>query len=173
MMTRVRVLMAASALVATLSSGCATTGETAEPAAQAISRATSHDQRRVIVALLDSIDRAWNAGDATGFASHWTNNGVVISPQGRRTEGRNSILKEQAAAFSGFMKGTVHKLTATDIEWSAPHIAVVDGDATISNLKGNDGTTYPPLSAKFTCTCVYEHGKWLVSHMVSYIFMSS
>ncbi|MFD0684706.1 SgcJ/EcaC family oxidoreductase [Actinomadura fibrosa] len=156
-----------------LLSGCAATGRTAEPVAQDAGRVPAHDQRRAVTALLRSIDEAWNAGDAAAFASHWTRDGVVVSPQGRRTEGRRSIRTEQEAAFSGPMKGTTHKLDAAHAEWPARDVAVVDGDATISGLKGSDGTTYPPLSAKFTCVCVYQGGRWLVSHMVSYTFMSS
>ncbi|WP_329255960.1 SgcJ/EcaC family oxidoreductase [Actinoallomurus sp. NBC_01490] len=176
-MARVRAALVAGTLMAALLSGCGAARETAGTAAKADDRvppaSVPRERGRAITALLGSVDRAWNAGNAKAFASNWTNDGVVISPQGRRTEGRDDIRKEQASAFAGAMKGTTHKLAATEIQWSSSDVAVVDGDAVISGLKGDDGTTYPPLSARFTCVCVNQHGRWLVSHMVSYTFMNS
>ncbi|WP_021594558.1 SgcJ/EcaC family oxidoreductase [Actinomadura welshii] len=176
-MTRIHAMVAAAVMTAALATGCAAADEQAVTVAKTDGSSrpapASRDQTRAITALLKSIDRSWNIGDAAAFAAHWTSDGTVISPQGRRTEGRSKIREEQAAAFAGPMKGTTHELTATNIRWTARDHAVVDGDAVVSNLRGSDGTVYPPLSAKFTCVCINKHGRWMVTHMVSYTFIDS
>lgn len=158
-------IMLTTVLTTLLAAGCTASSGTADPAAHRRSRAA-------ITALLSSIDTAWNSGDAAAFASHWTTNGSVTSPQGATTEGRGNIQHEQAAGFAGPMKGTSHKLSASRISWPTTDVAVVDGTAVISNLSAPDGSTYPPLSATFTCVCVHHGGTWLVSRMVSYTFMT-
>jgi len=124
-----------------------------------------------ITRLLARVDAAWNAGDAAEFAAQWTTDGTVISPQGQRTDGRDRIEREQAAGLAGPMKGTTHTLTAAEIRRPTDNTAVVDGEAVIANLSIN-GTTYPPLSANFTATCVECDGIWRIAHLVSYAFLS-
>ncbi|MCP9979981.1 YybH family protein [Actinomadura madurae] len=103
-MTRIHAIMVAAVMTAALATGCAAADEQAVTVAKTdrSSRPAlpSRDQTRAITALLKSIDRSWNTGDAAAFASHWTSDGTVISPQGRRTEGRSKIREEQAAAFA-------------------------------------------------------------------------
>lgn len=125
-----------------------------------------------ILRLLASVDAVWNAGDAAAFAAHWTTDGTVISPQGRRAEGREQIEREQAYGFAGPMKGTTHTLSPAAIRQPTSGVAVVDGEAVIADLRMPDGTTYPPLSANFTAVCVERDGTWLIAHMVSYTFMT-
>jgi uncharacterized protein (TIGR02246 family) len=170
-------LVVTTALIALLAAGCTANAGTAnggraDLVAPRPSSAAPRQPNAAITALLSSIDRAWNSGDAAAFASHWTTNGSVTSPQGTTTEGRDNIQREQAAGFAGPMKGTTHQLHASTIAWPTTDVAVVDGTAVISNLSAPDGSTYPPLSATFTCVCVRHGGTWLVSRMVSYTFMT-
>jgi hypothetical protein len=81
------------------------------------------------------------------------------------------ILIAVATVFSSSMKATRHKLTVDKIYWLNPDTAVADGDAEISNLKGADGATMPPLRAKFTSVGVNQDGTWLVSHLRSYVYL--
>jgi hypothetical protein len=50
--------------------------------------------------------------------------------------------------------------------------AVVDGEAEITDIRSPDGTAYPPLTARFTSIVVRAHGRWLVAHMRSYVYVT-
>ncbi|WP_255949602.1 YybH family protein [Streptomyces odontomachi] len=127
--------------------------------------------RAAVRELHAEIDAAWNSGNAKEFAAHWTKDGTVTSPLGQLSQGRSHIQKDEAAGFAGPMKGTRHKLAVSKIYWVGAQTAVVDGDAEISGLKGTDGKTMAPLKAKFTSVCIEQNGKWLVSHLRSYVFL--
>lgn len=124
-----------------------------------------------ITHLYASLDAAWNAGNAHAFAAYWTKDGVLISPMGQTSVGRARIAHDIAAELV-YLKGTHHKLTIARISWPTPAVAVVDGEAVISNMMGQNGATLAPLTARFTSVCVEQPGhRWLVSYLVSYRFL--
>jgi uncharacterized protein (TIGR02246 family) len=128
--------------------------------------------RQAIVQLHADIDAAWNREDAKAFAALWTPDGTVVSPLGQLSVGRGNIQRDEAAGFAGPMKGTRHKLTVQQIYAVTGTTAVVDGEAEISGMRGLDGTAYPPLTARFTSIVVRVHGRWLVAHMRSYVYVT-
>jgi uncharacterized protein (TIGR02246 family) len=129
-------------------------------------------EKAAIVALHADIDTAWNSADAAAFAALWTPDGTVVSPLGQLSAGRENIRADQAAGFAGPMRGTHHKLTIHQIYPVDGTTAVVDGEAEVSDLRGPDGTAYPPLTAQFTGIVVHRQGRWRVAHMRSYVYVT-
>jgi uncharacterized protein (TIGR02246 family) len=104
--------------------------DTTRPAGVPSSAAVDESQRqKALVQLHQAVDTAWNAGVADAFAARWVDDGTVVSPLGQASVGRAAIRADEAAAFTGPMKGTRHKLTVSRMYWPEPNIAVVDGDA--------------------------------------------
>jgi uncharacterized protein (TIGR02246 family) len=114
-----------------------------------------------------------NRGDAKAFAALWTSQGTVVSPLGQLSTGRENIHRDEAAGFAGPMKGTHHKLSVHQIYPVTSTTAVVDGQAEISDMHRPDGSVYPPLTAQFTSVVVHTHGRWLVAHRRSYIYVTA
>lgn len=124
--------------------------------------------RRVTAA----IDDAWNRGDAATFASHWTLDGIVVSPMGEVTVGRGAIQQDMANQFAGPMRGTYHRLIVTRMHWPKVDVAVVDGLAEVGMTPGPDGHAMPPWTANFTAVFAGgASGEWLLADMRSYTFI--
>jgi uncharacterized protein (TIGR02246 family) len=133
--------------------------------------ANAHGKDEIAIERLHAaIDAAWNEGNARTFAGYWTGNGILISPMGQASRGRAQIAKDIATELV-YLTGSTHKLTIAGISWPAPDVAVVDGEATISNAKDRSGAPLPPLTANFTSVCVKQKGTWFISYLVSYSFL--
>src|ERR1700745_1274308 len=57
-----------------------------------------------LLAIFDAMSRAWDAGDATGFADFYTDDATVVGP-GIYLRGRDHIRQSMAGAFGGPVKG--------------------------------------------------------------------
>ena len=102
---------------------------------------------------------AWGRDDAKSMASHWTVDGDLISPLGRRANGRAEVEKllsdEHATVFKGthitFSEGTIH--------FVKPDVAVFTTDYEVPGAHGPNGNE---MTAKgiVTSVMVKKNGKW-------------
>jgi hypothetical protein len=92
---------------------------------------------------------------------------------GVRTAGRAQIARDIAETLR-HLPGSRRKLDIATIHGARPNVAVADGEAIISNLKDpTTGAALPPLTSTFTSVSVHEHGRWLISYLVSSTFGQS
>lgn len=96
---------------------------------------------------------AFNRGDATAVAEHWSEDGEWVSPAGDRVKGRDAITEEMNAYFAE--GGSPHiEISDATIRFLAPTVAVEEGTATVTR-QGElpSQSTYIALHTK-------RDGKW-------------
>jgi uncharacterized protein (TIGR02246 family) len=119
--------------------------------------------------LAHAVDTAYNNGDPITMASYWTEDGLNVNPFGDRFEGRPNIEADLRQALHGFMKGTTHQLSISDITHLNEHTAAADGIATITGLYG-DATE--ALTSQFSMICTRgADGRWQIAQMRAYRFL--
>ena len=62
------------------------------------------------MALVEAIERAWNAGDVKTYARLYAHDAAYLTRAGVLWTGRKAIERGHAAAFRGELKGTVLKI---------------------------------------------------------------
>jgi len=97
---------------------------------------------------IDSYVAAFNQGDAEVVASHWSEKGEWITPDGERVSGRNAI---HAAMESYFKEGKGAKIEVIEpnVRFLAPTVAVEEGHAHVSRAgEAVSVTTYIAVHVK-------------------------
>jgi uncharacterized protein (TIGR02246 family) len=74
---------------------------------------------------------AFNNGDATAVASHWSDDGRYVAPTGDSFKGRKEI-EEAFKAFFARNKGLQIKVSSSSIRFPSPNRAVETGKATVT-----------------------------------------
>ncbi len=92
----------------------------------------TEDEAAIRAAIL-SYSEAFNRGDAAAVAEHWSDEGEWISPAGNRMKGRDTILAELEAYFSGGESPHI-EIIDPSIRFLAPTVAVEEGQATVTRL---------------------------------------
>ena len=106
--------------------------------------------------LLRDLTDAWNRGDATAFASVFTEDADYISWLGTRDRGRAAIEATHRFLFAGPLKGV--KMTGgdgtvpLDIRYLAPDVAIVIADG--------GKPEHAPVASIVTLTAVRANGEW-------------
>ena len=91
---------------------------------------------------------AFGRGDAAAVASHWSEQGVYVSPAGQRLQGRQAIEREFAAYFAE-TTGQRIALGNLSIRFLAPNVAVEEGRARVSRAgEPPEETTYIAIHTK-------------------------
>ena len=80
--------------------------------------------RRGIVALVEAIERAWNAGDVKAYARLYAHDAAYLTRAGILWRGRKAIEGGHAAAFRGELKGSVLKIRIRQLRFLTPRTAV-------------------------------------------------
>jgi uncharacterized protein (TIGR02246 family) len=80
--------------------------------------------RRGIVALVEAIERAWNAGDVKSYAGLYAQDAVYLTRAGILWRGRKAIEGGHAAAFRVELKGSALKIRIRRLRFLAPRTAV-------------------------------------------------
>jgi len=125
--------------------------------------------RESLTRLAQAVDAAYNDADAAKMADCWTENGLNVNPFGDRFEGRASIEADLREALNGFMKGTQHELTITDVACLDDQTASADGIATITGISGDPSEA---LTSDFSMVCSRDGDRgWRVAQMRAYRFI--
>jgi uncharacterized protein (TIGR02246 family) len=80
--------------------------------------------RRGIVALVEAIERAWNAGDVKSYARLYAQDAAYLTRAGILWTGRKAIERGHAAAFRGELKGSALKIRIRRLRFLTPRTAV-------------------------------------------------
>ena len=119
--------------------------------------------------LAQAVDTAYNDGDAVTMASYWTEDGLNVNPFGDRFEGRPNIEADLREALQGFMKGTTHELSISEITHVNEQTAAADGIARITGLYGD---AMEALTSQFSMICTQNaDGRWQIAQMRAYRFL--
>jgi uncharacterized protein (TIGR02246 family) len=113
-----------------------------------------------------SVEKAaasWNAGDATGLARIWAEDGDLIDVAANQTKGRAAIEKRFADALGGPFKGSLMALHVDSVRFLNSGVAVIDGHFEISGGHRADGSELFAEKGLFTDVVVKKYGKWAVA----------
>jgi uncharacterized protein (TIGR02246 family) len=119
-------------------------------------------EQRAVLAVLDDLTEAWNAGDAAAFAANFTEDADYITFFGANTPGREAIESTHHALFTGPLKGS--RLTGAGeppkIRFPRPDvaIAVLGGGSTVAG-----DTPDPTRASTVTYVLVRDDGRWRVT----------
>ena len=116
---------------------------------------TSDDEAGVRKAIVSYVD-AFNKGDATAVAAHWSETGEWIDPEGTPIQGRDAILAEMKTYFAGDKKPQI-KLLDLSVRFLAPSVAVEQGVALVT--RPDEAMS----ESSYFAIHVRENGKWQLS----------
>ena len=112
----------------------------------------SQDQIAIRKAI-DSFVEAYNRGDASAAASHWSRNGLYVTPTGEQAKGPDKI-RSALEKFFAENKGIQVKTALFDIQLQSANRAIAKGFA-VFHRPGKEKE-----EILFTATNVKEKGTW-------------
>jgi uncharacterized protein (TIGR02246 family) len=116
------------------------------------------EDEKAIKLLLETFNKAFNAGDATAAAATYTETAIVVDDHGERTEGRAAIQAQYAASFAD-APGTKISIQVDALRFLGPDTAIEVGRSTITP----PSEIGPPESTRFTAVYIKQDNKWLQS----------
>jgi uncharacterized protein (TIGR02246 family) len=87
--------------------------------------------------IQDALNAAWAAKSAVGYAAPFAEDANIISPVGTILAGRPAIVARHAILFGGPLINSTQAVTFHRVQMLTGTIAIVDGEAFLTNL----GTT--------------------------------
>lgn len=139
---------------------------TAKPAAKTVSKApaapaTDPDAKAAEETAVrqtgETFARAYNEGDASAVAAHFTADAEYVDEQGNVLQGRQAI-EESLAAFFTENPGSQLEVTISSIRLVSPGVAIEDGTTTVTRPAGG-----PSDYSRYTAVHVKTNGKWLTA----------
>jgi len=129
--------------------------ESSEQLTPASEKQASDD--KAIRATGESFTRAYNQGDATAVAAHFTVDADYVGEEGRVLRGRKAIEEDFAELFSDGPKLKI-KVNIESLRFVAPNVAIEDGATDVFPAPPG-----PPADRRYTAVHVKQDGKWLVA----------
>lgn len=128
------------------------------PAGVAETKAQARDEAAIRKVFADFAE-AWGRDDAKSMASHWTVDGDLINPPGRRANGRAEVEKLFADEHATVFKGTHITFSEGTIHFVKPDVAVFTTEYEVPGAHGPNGNE---MTSKGTVTSVMvkKNGKW-------------
>ncbi len=124
------------------------------------------DVRAAIEAVIADETAAWNRGDATGFATHTTDDVVFTNVVGMFTLGRGPFTRQCARIFAGRYRGSHLVQTVEHIRFVRPDVAIVNtmfavtGYASLPpGASSDDGV----LRTRAEQVMTFDEGRWQVA----------
>ena len=97
---------------------------------QTTSTPTETDHAGVLAAL-DRIRAAWDAGDANAFATEFTEHASYVIFAGSHDLGRDAIRRTHVPVFEKWKRGSRMSMQVLDLRFVAPDVAIVVTDGGI------------------------------------------
>lgn len=111
-------------------------------------------------------DAAWNRSDAKALAAPLAEDAVVVNPRGQVAVGRADFEAIMAKMLAGPFAGSTHHSTVRRVRFISADVAIVDGEARVTDIKGADTS----VEHAFTDIFVRRGGRWLISDVRAYVF---
>jgi len=117
--------------------------------------------------LLDELVVAWNRADANAFGARYRSDATFTNVNGGFYVGRDEFILRHEEIFRGVFKGTTLALTARELRFVRPEVAIVDIDVGVfgcaarptSIQVGADGALHTCLLMVLT----RDLGKWCIA----------
>jgi uncharacterized protein (TIGR02246 family) len=123
------------------------------PMAMAKGPAGQANDEAAVRAAVAAYVAAYNRGDAKAVAAFWSDNGLWISPDGQRVQGRAAIEKELAAMFTEG-KGLHIEVLDSSIRFLTADVAVEEGKVRVT--KPGEA----PTESTYIALQVKQAGQW-------------
>lgn len=126
-------------------------------------------ERLAIFELGKALQRAWNRGDAAGYASLFTGDADFVAWTGAYGRGRRAIEDAHRRLFDGPLAGSRMVLVDDDAESVPPEsLRFIRPDAAIMVISGvvtlaGQGATGPDHQAVQTFVLIKDGDRWLVT----------
>ncbi len=115
------------------------------------------DEQQAFEGRAKSLIAAFNAGDAKGVASFFTEDGDYMDEGGRRVQGRLAIEEYFGKLFAA-SKGAELRIHRTGLRLVRPDLAI--GDGVMEVLPPGGG---PSTSARYTAVQIKQDGQWYIA----------
>ncbi|HET8780708.1 MAG TPA: SgcJ/EcaC family oxidoreductase [Agromyces sp.] len=116
---------------ATAATTAASSANSTVIAASAAPFAGSDADRAGVLAALDRIRAAWDAGDASDYAAEFTDDASYVIFAGMHDLGRDAIRRTHVPVFDKWQRGSRMSMRVLDLRFIAPDVAVVVTDGGI------------------------------------------
>lgn len=130
---------------------------------------TQIKEKTAILALEKAYDDAWNQGEARKVASFFIPDAIIINPHGEVAEGKKEFENLLTQLFNSRFKDSTHKSNILRIHFPKENVAVVDGEATVTEIIELGEKT--KTIVRFTDIMVKENGKWLIADTRAYTYL--
>ena len=119
----------------------------------------AEDEAAIQAVLVESY-KAWDAGDADGMVTNYTEDATAIMT-GSRRDSRDEVRENMALAFGGPLKGTSTYNKQLSLRFVGRDAAIVVSESGILFA----GATEVPDTGKVNATWVFEKrdGQWLIA----------
>ncbi len=87
--------------------------------------AASETDRAGVLAALDRLRGAWDAGDPTAYAGEFTEDASYVIFAGMHDLGRDAIRRSHVPVFEKWQRGTRMSMRVLDLRFPTPGVAVV------------------------------------------------
>jgi uncharacterized protein (TIGR02246 family) len=119
-----------------------------------------------VLATLDRITAAWNAGDATAFGAEFTPDATYVTFDGQVLVGRDAVVDVHRWLFDGPLKGSTMGATSTgddapDVRFLRPDVAHVLVAGAVR--PADQAETAPDRDSVPSFVLVDDGGGWLVT----------
>jgi uncharacterized protein (TIGR02246 family) len=149
----VTVPLTAALMMAACGTSGTDDGSTAPPSAAGPSTPTVADEAAVR-RLLDQINRAWERGDATAYASFHTPDADLIDFRGVHAVGRQAIVDLLQPAFDTVLKNTRVEARIVDLRFLSTDVAIFHTEGKITPV-GDDSLQ--------TFVATKQAGQWQIA----------
>jgi uncharacterized protein (TIGR02246 family) len=117
--------------------------------------------------LLDALEAAWARGDAQAFGARYRDDGTFTNVFGTLHVGRDEFVRRHADVFTGFLKDTRITMTARQLRFVRPDVAVADVDLAYTGFRtlpagvklATDGLVHSSL----LMVLVKDGGEWRIA----------
>jgi uncharacterized protein (TIGR02246 family) len=116
------------------------------------------DSEKQVLAVLDGVVEAWNAGDATAYGRLFTEDATYVTFFGLTMPGRKAIEEGHRMLFEGPLKGS--KLAGggkPEVRFARPDVALV----LTGGGRSLDGESGPASTVSYVL--VEENSEWLIT----------
>jgi len=134
----------------------------AQPAASQPKFTASTPEEKAVMAAIGVFSKTYSAGDHATLASYFTDDAVIVDPEGNETRGKAAIGEMYGASFQE-NPGLKLESEVAEVRFITPDVARVEGQTRLSSA-GGDATEF----TRFSSLLVRKDGKWRAAEIREY-----
>ena len=107
-------------------------------------------------------------GDIDGLLACLTDDAVLVNPRGEVARGSAEIRRALGRFLTGEARGSHHRSVISRVEFVTDDVALVDGEAHLTEMQGVGEGASPAMSHGFTDVFVKRSETWAIAHVPDY-----